>query len=213
MFLNDEEYTHVLDLLDGKIEKSPLLEELTTWMKQEFDVTIYDYICDYIQNGQIRLRIVVWNLMVERSFYNGYNYDSEKQKKIAGEFARLARKYNLHPEYHNEKDIFVCIEMVEDQIIRKTFDEVKPQILVFEKSVIWKIVFEFTNISVFYETDEQVKHFEEIGLSDAIREKFSEILKANDKYNVFKDGVCCLFTSRQTLNEKYQGNLFYYFKR
>lgn len=44
MFLEEQEYQHVLALLDNNIEKTPILEELTLWVKQEFDVDIYDYV-------------------------------------------------------------------------------------------------------------------------------------------------------------------------
>ena len=44
MFLEEQEYQHVLALLDKKIEKTPILEELTSWVKQEFDVDVYDYV-------------------------------------------------------------------------------------------------------------------------------------------------------------------------
>lgn len=80
MFLSDEEYTHVIDLLDGKISKSPLLSELTEWMKCEFDAEIFDYICDYIQHGQIRLRVVVWDYPARRSFFKEGNYDLKKKR-------------------------------------------------------------------------------------------------------------------------------------
>ncbi len=59
MFLSDTEYAHVIDLLDKKMEPSPLFIELADWMKLEFDVQIYDYICDYIESGQIRLKIIL----------------------------------------------------------------------------------------------------------------------------------------------------------
>lgn len=57
MFLNDEEYEQVLALIDGRTPKSPLLQELTLWVKQEFNVDIYDYICDKTKNGLTRLRV------------------------------------------------------------------------------------------------------------------------------------------------------------
>ena len=44
MFLEEQEYQNVLALLDKKIEKTPILEELTSWVKQEFDVDVYDYV-------------------------------------------------------------------------------------------------------------------------------------------------------------------------
>ena len=56
MFLEEQEYQHVLALLDKKIEKTPILEELALWVKQEFDVDIHDYVCDKTKNGLTRLR-------------------------------------------------------------------------------------------------------------------------------------------------------------
>lgn len=65
MLLSDTEYNHVIDLIDKKLNPTPLLIELTEWMKKEFEVQIYDYICDYIQSGQIRLKIVLWDNAVQ----------------------------------------------------------------------------------------------------------------------------------------------------
>ena len=74
MFLSDTEYAHAIDLLDEKIEPSPLFNELADWMKLEFAVQIYDYICDYIESGQIRLKIILWNNSMQRQFRKGANY-------------------------------------------------------------------------------------------------------------------------------------------
>lgn len=40
--------------------------------------------------------------------------------------------------------------------------------------------------------------------------KCSYIVKKYDDFNVFPQGANCVFTSRQTLNEKYGGSMFYY---
>ena len=210
MFLNDVEYKHVLDLMDGKIEKTPLLAELTAWMKSEFDVEIYDYICDHTNNGLTRLRVVVWDYHIQNFMRDGVNYDPKIQKKIQVTFASLARKYKVHSEYHDENAIFVGCETVSDQINSKTLWNARMQIFDLKQGDIWKIEIIFERVHIFYETDAQVEQHEQDGISKALRQKIGEIMKKQDKYNVFEDGVSCVFTSHQTLNEKYKGSMFYY---
>jgi len=213
MFLSHTEYAHAIDLLDEKIEPSPLFNELADWMKLEFDVQIYDYFCDYIESGQIRLKIILWNNSMQRQFRKGANYDSKKQKKIQIKFAELARKYYVHPEYHAEKDIFVCFDTICDQIACKLLGEKRNEIYALQKDYIWKIVIDYVTVSIFYETDVQVEQFKLNGVSDELRKNITQIVIADDKYNVFSNGIFFDFTSHQTLNEKYRGNLFFYHNR
>lgn len=210
MFLSDEEYQHVLDLLDGKIEKSPLLVELAAWAMEEFSLKIYDYICDHTNNGLTRLRVIVWDDKAQKAMRDGVNYSKEKQQQFQQKFAALARKYNAHPEYHNENNIFVTWSAVKDQIIDKALWDVRTQISDLKQGDIWKITIIFEQVHIFYETDAQIEQHEQDGSSEALRQKIGEICRRNDKYQVFDNGVSCVFTSHQTLNEKYKGSMFYY---
>lgn len=210
MFLDEQEYNHVLALLDGKIEKSPLLQELTIWVKQEFDVEIYDYLCDQTVNGLTRLRVVVWDNKIVKKFRKGANYDTKKQKKFQIKFAELARKYQLHPEYHSANNIFVCYETIRDQIVSKALWQQKERIYALLKDDIWKITILFESVHIFYETDAQIEAHEADGVSESLRQTITEIMREHDKYHVFDGGVSCVFTSHQTLDERYKGSMFYY---
>lgn len=210
MFLNEEEYEQVLALIDGRAPKSPLLQELTLWVKQEFDVEIYHYICDSTNNGLTRLRIVVWDYDVTRLFRKGANYDTKKQRKFQVKFAELARKYDIHPKYHNANTVFVCFETIRDQIAGKMLWSIKDEIYALKKQDIWKITIIFESVHIFYETDAQIEEHEKDGVSRMLRETITGIVKTYDNYHVFADGVSCVFTSRQTLNEKYKGSMFFY---
>jgi hypothetical protein len=188
MFLSDEEYNHVIGIMDGTISKSRLLLDLEAWTKENFGVTIYDYTCDRTVTGLTRMSVVVWDHKAHEFMQNGYNYDEKIQRRFQEKFAELARKYNVHPDYHNADDIFVTCETICDQIVRKT---------------LWKV-------HVFYQTDEQVEQHKQDGKSEKLRSVISAIVKEHDKYNAFPNGVSCVFTSKQTLDEKYQGSMFYY---
>jgi len=41
----------------------------------------------------------------QKKLMDGANYDKAIQKAYAEKFAELARKYDMHPEYHKAEDI------------------------------------------------------------------------------------------------------------
>lgn len=202
MFLSETEYKQVLDLIDEKEKKTPILEELTSWSKAEFGLEIYNYFCDKTKNGLTRLKIVVWDFECERTIMDGANYDKKAQKGFQNKFSSLARKYNIHPEYHDENNIFVCFDTISDQIICKALWSVRDKIYSLKEGDIWKIEILFQSVHIFYETDVQISIHAMDGKSDALREKISNILKKNDHYNVFLNGVSCVFTSHQIHQKK-----------
>ena len=48
--------------------------------------------------------------------HDGPNLDKTKQRKVAEKFAELARTYQVHQEYWNAEDFFVCYETIRDEI-------------------------------------------------------------------------------------------------
>lgn len=213
MFLTEEQYDRVLALLDGKIEKSPLLQEWIMWMKEKYGVEVYDYICDTTNNGLTRLKIVVWDNFAQKRFRNGVNYDSLIQKECQDKFAELARKYGVHPDYQDENKIFVCWDTLKDQIVTHTISAARERILALQKDDIWNMYFEGGSVHIFYETKQQVAQHEKDGKNEVLRRSISEIVRKYDTYKLFTEGVNCVFISHETLNEEYQGNMFYYYAR
>lgn len=69
---------------------------------------------------------------------------------------------------------------------------------------------ETAGVHIFYFTDEQIQIHETDGVSNGLCQKCTDIVKVHDKYGVFSKGVSCVFTSKQTLDEKYAGSMFNY---
>ncbi len=65
-------------------------------------------------------------------------------------------------------------------------------------------------VHVFYETDEDIAKNEENGLSSEIRKRISDILGEVEGFEGKRLGHA-VFTSLQTLREKYDNNTYYYF--
>lgn len=216
MFLSNEEYAHVMGLLNGTIRKTPLLDELADWAKREIGVDVYAYFCDYAKTGLLRLKIVLWDMREKRKLeYHSekeFGYDPEVQKRFQVQFAALAGQYGVHPEYQNGSSFWVCYETVEDEIQKKILQAERKKILGLASGQrdIWKIEIIFSGIHIFYETDEQIQLHETDGVSDRLRQCCMDIVRDHDKFWVFLQGIPCVFTSKQTLDEKYAGSMFNY---
>lgn len=212
MFMTEKEFNKTVDLLSGRVEPGSLLAGLKVWAREDLQVEVYNYFCDHTSNGLLRLRLVLWDNAVERKMCDGPNLDKKKQALIAEKFSQLARLHNVHSEYWDAKDIFVCYETIRDEIQKDILDRAGAGIRNIQHPDIWKIEIFFEGIHIFYETDEQVLRNRENGVSDEIKRQCTQFVKMYDVHNAFPDGANCTFTSHQTLDEKYQGNMFYYYK-
>lgn len=212
MFMTEKEFNETVDLLSGRVEPGSLLAGIKVWAREALEVEVYNYFCDRTSNGLLRLRLVLWDFTVERKMHEGPNLDKKKQELAAEKFAELARLHHVHNEYWDAKDIFVCYETIRDEIQKDILKRAGAGIRNILHPDIWKIEIFFEGIHIFYETDEQILRNQENGTSDEIRRQCTQFVKMYDVHNAFPDGANCTFTSHQTLDEKYGGNMFNYYR-
>lgn len=210
MFLEPKQYEHVIEILSGKIKPEPLLAQLQEWARRTMEIEVYDFSCDYSKSGFLRLQIILWDREEYREMHCSGNYDPKKQKMFAVKFAELAKAHNVHKEYWNADDIFVSYDTIADEIQKRILQNSKVKIMEIKHPDIWKMENIFEGIHVFYQTDQQIEDHEKDGLSNRIEQMCSEIVKRDDPFGVFEQGIKCVFTSKQTLDEKYAGSMFYY---
>ena len=67
MFLEPQQYEHVIQILSGKIKPDPILVALQEWARKEMATEVYDFVCDYAVSGFLRLQIILW----DRKDYRG----------------------------------------------------------------------------------------------------------------------------------------------
>ncbi len=209
--MTEDEYKETLDLLSKKVEPNMLLKELTIWAKEVLQVDVYNYLCDYTSNGLKRLRLVLWDYTMEQKMHDGPNFDKSKQKAIADKFAELAIANQLHQDYWDANDVFVCYDTICDDIQKNILKRVRDEIRSIQHPDIWKIEVFFQSIHIFYETDDQINCNSQNGVSENIESQCTQLVKNYDQYNVFPKGANCTFTSHQTLDEKYAGSMYYYY--
>ncbi|MBQ4536852.1 MAG: hypothetical protein II994_04445 [Lachnospiraceae bacterium] len=209
--MTDIEFKETLDLMSGKRVSGPLFTELKIWVKAAMGVEVYHYFCDTTTNGLLRLRLVLWDFAAERNMHDGPNLDAKKQMAIAKKFSELARFYQIHQDYWQAENIFVCYETLRDEIQKDILKRVRAEIKNIQHPDIWRIEIFFESIHVFYKTDEQIVSNQTNGISDYIRNQCTQLVKRYDWYNAFANGANCIFSSHQTIDEKFHGNMFYYY--
>lgn len=212
MFLTEESYNETMDLITGGKTPSLLLKDLIVWAKETFQVNVCNYICDTAVTGLRRLQIVLWDNEASRKMFDGPNYDKEKQSKIAKKFAELCSTYQMHKEYEDHNSTFVSFETICDEIQKRVMKKATAEIGQIQHPDIWKIDICFGSVHIFYETDAQISVNAENGISDNLKNQCTQIIRKYDEHNVYSTGAKCVFSSHQTVNEKYAGSMFYYYR-
>jgi len=217
MLLTRKEYKQSLSLLDHPVLRSPLLRELSHWGREALNISILNYFCDRMkETGTQRLRLLLWDrtewartmLHMEHS----YGHDPQVQEKAATQFAALARKYRLHRAYWQAEGILVVFDTLRDEIEKDVLDQACGELEALAEGDVWRVMVHFGAIHVLYGTDEQLRQHEADGSCEALRQRCCDIVGPYDRRRVFDHGPPCFFTSHQTLEEKYGGNLFFYFR-
>ena len=210
MLLREEEYSHAIAILDGREEKGPLFTELEQWFEETYSLRVYDYFCERTNAGRPRLRLLLWDRDCVGKMKKGANPDERKQRRTAEKFAALCVRHNMHPTYQRPGDFLVTCDTLRDEIPKRALQRCAGEIRSIEAPDIWRVEILFDRVHVFFETDEQKNRHQDDGVCGSIRRKLDAIAERHDPFGAFAEGVQCVFTSRQTLDEKYDGNMFYY---
>ena len=210
MLLREEEYSHATAILSGMEEKTFLFTELEQWFEETYGLRVYDYFCGLTNAGRPRLRLLLWDRDCAGKMKKGANPDERKQRRTAEKFAALCVKYKMHPAYRRPGDFLVTYDTLRDEIQKRVLRECSGEIKSIEAPDIWRVEILFDRVYVFFETDEQRDRHQDDSVCGSIRKKLDAIAERHDPFGAFADGVQCVFTSRQTLDEKYDGSMFYY---
>lgn len=216
MFLKDYEYNYLKDCKYGVYDNDPMFVELREFFAAKFGVYLYGYICDKADNTLKRNRL---RYFVDKDCLNVFvdtvegfgNLDRVKAEIIKNKFSELCVKYGLFEIFHNPNNYFaVSSEFdteMQDEILSLCISDIQMYLKSFEE--IKLMDFSFNYVFIFYEKSEDVSIHETSGLSDKISKHIFDIIKDKDYLDSFKKPQI-VFDSIQVLNEKYDGNLFYY---
>lgn len=216
MLLSKETYRKCIAMLEGKEPPDALLRELITWAWEVLEINIiaFEY-APLLNDLRMRLLVIVKNGKSMEKIYNpdGWSYDEQKQDMVQLKFRELCKKH--HEAYVNEGVIiFVAYGNLAEDIKIETLSAVNDVLQTLKTEFceipIQYIYTGFTAIYIFYEAEEQIKRYEQSGISAAIQRRCCEIVAKHDKYKIFDGKVCCFFDSYRRLMEEYAGSMYFY---
>lgn len=211
MFLTKEQYAHAMELYTKRKQPSPLLTELAAWADTAYHITVIDYICEQNNRQGLILRLVLWNLEERiHIFDQTHNYDPQIQQAVLAKFRELATKYHLHPEYLHAEKVFVGYETLHDQMMQEVIQNAGSELRALMHPCIEKTLLQYLSLHIFYKADSQITENASNGISNAIEEKCQKIIQRHDSHHIWGAHKLCQFSSMETLNRDYKGNLFYY---
>ena len=211
MSLEKEQYDHVIDLMEGKIQPDPILVDLNNWSKLHMGIEIYDYFCEKV-NGLTRLMLVVWDMKTYRSLFGEFNHDKIKQTMYANAFSRFAQKHNMHEEYHNPEKIFVAYDFIKNELTKRSLNE-EPDVIERAKKLhndIHNVVLYETIFFVVYKEEAQKIKHETDGVSQKIKQKIRQMVSGHDTYVTMEKGAWVEFLSQEYLDKNCRGSVILY---
>ena len=212
--MQHDDLEYVTKIMNGEIPEDRFLKQLKQFFKKNFDVDLIAFICSTCITGK-KVDFYLWDLQSEETFYIStstfYGLDKNKAALIKKEFSRLCRKYKVYPDYYDESNYFVVPLSLKLKLKPLVFDKAERSIRSKLSSYpeVKRVYISFAKVFVFYETDNDITLYEDSGLSTKIEDMVYKILNAADEYKVV-DKDCVGFSSIQTLNEKYQGNMYWF---
>lgn len=216
MFINNNELKKIKGLLKGTETPDVILVGLKRYFIEQFNCEIYAYICDEVEGERLRLRFIVWDNVTRQKFYksteNFFGVDAKKINEIKSEFSKLCRINNQYRDYWEPNRYFAVPSEIKSDLLNEIQKRIHPQITNYLdrfKSV-KKVAFWFDSVHIFYELDADIEINRNNGVSGKIETDIFQLKKAVDEFGICKNsGV--VFSSIQTLNEKFGGSMQHYF--
>ena len=221
MSVDNHTYQETLDLLKGRKSLSPMYAELKAWLYDEFRVTAYNFEFREMNwsyaPGKYRLFIQLSSKADYDSMFDGGNYSAEKQAAISEKLCELALQYHM-PDVENYQNVFVAYcdfsEEIRSDYNGKAYlllkEELKEK---YTRHSVWDIIALFSSLTVFYQTDADIRLNQDNGVSKQIKDEYYDTLHRLDEFHVFSyEHFNVTFDSKENLDNNFEGNLFYYFK-
>ena len=217
--LDDDIYEETKEIALGKIEKNPVLAELSEWFLSTYSVPVLNFQFGKPERSKIkgyRLYVILETTEdFNKMFHSPLQLNEEYAAQICAEFKRIAlqhqfaTKAQLRGMWVRYNDFSVEARTDTNSRVIK---EAKTRILKIHPEV-WSVVGDgFAGAVVFYYTDENVLDNQNSGVSKTIIENYYSLLKKYDELNVFtRENMNLKFDSKENLDRNYEGNLYYYF--
>ena len=218
MYLLEEDvYNETRIIKAGKLEKSPLLKELSDWLAKEFNVKVLNFRFDtvkFAKRKKFRLRIILddegdYKKMVPDVFKKNETVEN----LIALKFKSLALQHEF-PIDNRTKNIFVIFydyskearSEANNKALKGFAEQIKS-----EYPTVWDVYGAFDTLIVFFYLDGEIEENRKNGIIEVIRNKYYKAVKQFDDMSYFtRENLKIKFDSKENLDKNFEGSLYNY---
>lgn len=163
-----------------------------------------------------RLQVILEYDSDARKFRDGINFDRDKQRAIANKFLEIISRDGRHD--FDVKGLFVVFsafspiarEEANERISNDQIQDLKKRIA---NPELWEISRCFAQVTFFFFTTEQKERHEANGNKAEYSRMYFALLKPNDDFGYLSEKDFEVnFDSKEILNARYHGNLYWYYK-
>lgn len=215
MFLSEAEVNKVLETVRGQTPEDAVLKSMKQYFHDTFDTNILDYICSTEEFGppgkkSKRVQFITWDGKDMKKCPTAT--DMAVRNEVKQVFSQVCRENNLHPDFYDPSKFFPVLTEIESDItgMRIKMKQSLLETVLNSYPQIKKHAYSSPCIHVFYETDKDIVQNERNGISSVIRTRVSKTLGEVEGLEGKQLGMT-VFTSLQTLKEKYNDNMYHYF--
>lgn len=218
--LDDDVYEESKEIALGKVEKNPVLAELSEWFISTYSVHVLNFQFGKPERSKIkgyRLYVILETTEdFNKMFHNPLQLNEEYAVQVCAEFKQIALQHQFATKAQL-KDMWVryndfSVEARTDTN-SKVIREAKTHSMKMHPAV-WSVVGDgFAGAVVFYYTEKDSIDNQNNGVSKMIAEDYYSLLKEYDELNVFtRENMNLKFDSKENLDKNYEGNSYYYFR-
>lgn len=208
MFLKDKEIEKVLNTIRGITPEDEVLKDMKAFFMEEFNIVIFDYLCDRLKDGLLRLKIMVWDGKDMKMFF--CNSDRVLEDKIKDRFSRSCREHGLNSEFYDPKDYFAVVSSFRPDLEKSVMNNEtlkKIDELLRKYPEVKNHRYAIPTVFVFYEKEKDIETYRDNGLSSKIREEISGVLGSVSGLEGRSLGDI-RFSSLELFEGTYKGNFY-----
>lgn len=214
---SDAEYKATREIKRRTTQLSAPFDELVAWISKRWAVTVLNVIYDPRNDlHAARLQVILEYKEEKDSFFDGLNFDDEKQQAIASRFREIVNRSPFHR--YDLEGLFVvfsafapiALEEVDSKITDSQIEALQHRI---GNPDLWKISRFFGHVTFMFYTDAQAKAYAASGKREAYARQYFEVLKPYDEFGYLSiETFEVHFDSKQNFDDNYQSNWYYYYK-
>lgn len=193
-------------------------DELAQWIEAEWNVSVLNVVYDIVDpTNHPRLQVILEDTVDTQCFRGGDgNYDHDKQRAVTARFVEIIGREGAGS--FDVDGLFVVFPAFAPLARMEADDRVSDDDIHALKTEIgnpdlWEVSRLFGHVTLFFYTDEQVRHYETTGKKEEHAKMYFAILKPHDEFGYLReDEYCVEFDSKQNFDSNYNGNGLYYYR-